>query len=99
MPSVAGKNRFNPTFVPDGSLLLFSEVDQASYSGTHVNSCNEANVTSNGRFCNGYSDPGAKTWAVVPEAGATPVFLANAVWGWVLWRRTITIEATVLATA
>lgn len=78
VPAVAGKNRFNPTFVPDASLLLFSEVDQSTYSGDHANSCNEANVTSNGRFCNGYSDPGGKTWAVVPQAGATPVFLANA---------------------
>jgi hypothetical protein len=78
VPAVPGKNRFNPTFLPDGSLLLYSEVDQASYSGSHLNSCNQTDVSGSGRFCNGYSDPGAKTWAVVPEAGATPVFLANA---------------------
>ena len=78
VPAVAGKNRFNPAYLPDGSVLLYSEVDQGSYSAEHDNSCNEANVTSNGRFCNGYSDPGAKTWAVAPDAGATPVFLAKA---------------------
>jgi hypothetical protein len=78
VPAVAGKNRFNPTFLPDASLLLYSEVDQASYSGSHASSCDASDVTGSGRFCNGYSDPGAKTWAVAPEAGSTPVFLANA---------------------
>lgn len=78
VPPMTNKNCFNPTFVPDGSILLYSEVDQASYSGAHVDSCNEANTSTDGRFCNGYSDPGSKTWAVLPEAGATPVLLANA---------------------
>lgn len=71
----AGKNRFNPTFLADGSLLLYSEVDQADYSGDHVDACEEGGGN---RFCNGYSDPGAKTWAVAPEAGAIPVLLARA---------------------
>jgi hypothetical protein len=79
LPAVAGKNRYNPTFLPDGAALLFSESDQASYTGGPVNACNEASSSSaNGRFCNGYSDPSAKTWAVLPEASATPVLLANA---------------------
>jgi hypothetical protein len=78
VPAEAGKNRYNPVFLPDGSALLYSESDQSSYSGSRVDSCNESNVTSNGSFCNGYSDPAAKTWAVLPEASATPVLLANA---------------------
>jgi hypothetical protein len=78
VPAVGGKSRFSPAFVPDGSLLLYSEVDQASYGGSRANSCNETNVSSDGRLCNGYSDPGAKTWAVAPAADAAPVFLARA---------------------
>ncbi|HKO90154.1 MAG TPA: hypothetical protein VJU61_03315, partial [Polyangiaceae bacterium] len=77
VPPTAGKNRFNPTFLPDASLLLYSEIDQSSYSGGEANACDESSALS-GRFCDGYSDPGSKTWAVAPEAGATPVFLANA---------------------
>jgi len=80
VPNVSGKNRFNPTFLPDGELLLYSEVDQSAYSGGDTNACNAATAEGNGagRFCNGYSDPGAKTWAVAAQAGATPVFLARA---------------------
>ena len=77
VPSAVNKNRFNPTFFPDGSLLLYSEVDQASYTGSEANSCNESSVRGDGH-CDGYSDPGAKTWAVAPEAGATAVRLDNA---------------------
>jgi len=58
-------------------LLLYSESDQSSYTGTEANACEESSVIS-GRFCDGYSDPGSKTWAVAPEAGKAPVFLANA---------------------
>lgn len=76
VPPMAGKNRFNPTFLPDGDLLFYSEVDQSSYGAQAVGSCDAAN-TDEGRFCNGYSDPGAKTWIVAAEAGATPVFLAR----------------------
>ncbi len=80
VPAEGGKNRFNPTFLPDGELLLYSEVDQLSYSAGDADSCNAATAEGNaaGRFCNGYSDPGAKTWAVATEPGATPVFLARA---------------------
>jgi hypothetical protein len=78
VPAAPGKNRFNPTFFPDASVLLFSEVDQGSYTGSHASSCSEGNITTNGRFCNGYSDPGAETWAVVPAQDAVPVRLAHA---------------------
>jgi hypothetical protein len=74
VPAAAGKSRFNPVFLPDASLLLYSEVDQSSYSDSHVTACDAG---SSSKFCNGYSDPGAKTWAVAPTAGATPVLLAN----------------------
>jgi hypothetical protein len=74
VPPEAGKNRFNPAFVPDASLLLYSEVDQSTYTGLHTLACTSGDT----RYCNGYSDPGAKTWAVAPTAGATPVLLANA---------------------
>ena len=77
VPAATNKNQFNPTFFPDGSLLLYSQVDQASYSGSEANSCNEASVRSDGH-CDGYSDPGAKTWAVEPQAGATPIRLDKA---------------------
>jgi hypothetical protein len=77
VPSAVNKNRFNPTFFPDGSVLLYSEVDQATYTDLEANSCNESTVRMDGH-CDGYSDPGAKTWAVAPEAGASAVRLDNA---------------------
>jgi len=84
-----GKNRFNPTYLPGGDVLLYSEVDQATLSGGDATSCSASNaeaevdpgpvvVAENGRYCNGYSDPGAKTWAVAAEPGSTPVLLARA---------------------
>jgi hypothetical protein len=64
VPHVTGKNRYNSTFVPDSSFLLYSEsIRQTGDSDLVVD---------------GYSDPSAKTWAVAPAAGATPIFLANA---------------------
>jgi hypothetical protein len=77
VPPMSGKNRFNPTFLPAGDLLLFSEVDQASYTGAKAASCDQDFASTDGRFCNGYSDPGAKTWVVAAEQGATPVYLAR----------------------
>jgi hypothetical protein len=80
LPPVSGKNRFNPTFLPDGELLLYSEVDDATYSAGDANAC-DATVAENGgpgRYCDGYSDPGAKTWAVAASPGAAPVLLARA---------------------
>lgn len=78
VPPDSGKNRFNPAFFPDGELLLYSEVDQASYTAEDANACGAGSADGDGRYCNGYSDPGAKTWAVAAQPGATPVFLAKA---------------------
>lgn len=60
VPKVSGKNRYNPSFFPDGSILLYSE-----------SSCDS------GQLCDAYSDESAKTWAVQPKAGATPILLKN----------------------
>jgi hypothetical protein len=78
VPPAAGKNRFNPAFFPDGDLLLYSEVDQSSYADADANACGAATADGAGRYCNGYSDPGAKTWAIAAQPGATPVLLAKA---------------------
>jgi hypothetical protein len=80
VPAAGGKNRFNPTFLPDGELLLYSEVDDTSYTAEDTNACDATEVVNAGpgRYCDGYSDPGAKTWAVAPTPNATPVFLAHA---------------------
>jgi hypothetical protein len=62
-----GKNRYNATFVPDSSFLLYSEsIRQTGDSDAAVDA---------------YSDPSAKTWAVTPIAGAQAVSLdrSNAV--------------------
>jgi hypothetical protein len=77
VPPEAGKNRFNPVFTPDGTLLLYSEVDQSSYSGGPATACSSGARA----YCDGYSDPGSKTWAVRAQANATPVFLAKAAQG------------------
>ncbi len=77
IPAVAGKNRYNPSFLPGSAALLFSETDQAAYGGSHASACNAGSVGS-GDYCDGYSDPAAKTWAILAQAGATPVLLAKA---------------------
>jgi len=67
VPHVVGKNRYNATFVPDSSFLLYSEsIRQTGDSDAAVDA---------------YSDPSAKTWAVTPIAGAQAVSLdrSNAV--------------------
>jgi hypothetical protein len=63
-PTVAGKSRFNPNFVPDSTFLLFSE---ATCPGGDVNSGD----------CNADSDPSATTYAAKPEANAALIHLAN----------------------
>ena len=64
VPHVAGTSSYNATFVPDSSFLLYSQtVRQTGDAALAVD---------------GYSDPAAKTWAVVPMAGATPVALDRA---------------------
>jgi hypothetical protein len=77
VPAVAGKNRYNPSFLPGSSALLFSETDQTTYTGSHASACNAASVGS-GDYCDGYSDPAAKTYAVLAQASASPVLLAKA---------------------
>jgi hypothetical protein len=78
VPAVSGKNRFNPTFFPGGELLLFSEVDDESYSDAAAGACSASTADGAGTLCNGYSDPGARTWAVAAQPGSTPVLLARA---------------------
>jgi len=56
-------NRYNPSFAPDGSFILFNE--------TH---CPGNDVVVNA--CDGYTDPQAKLFAV--ETGGTPIILARA---------------------
>jgi hypothetical protein len=64
VPHTALKNRYTPTFVPDSSLLIYSEATQATGDSDGL--------------VNAYSDPSAKVWAVQPKAQATPVELARA---------------------
>jgi hypothetical protein len=65
VPNISTKNRYSPDWLPDSSLLLYSEsnVDPTDTTGNTYNA---------------YTDPSAKTWVVAPTAGATPVYLANA---------------------
>src|SRR5205085_4636499 len=58
-------NRYNPNFVPASSFMLVSE-----------STC-PAGQPDSGE-CNGDGDVSAKTWAVKPTAGSTPVLLARA---------------------
>jgi hypothetical protein len=66
VPHVVGKNRYNATFVPDSSFLLYSE------------SILQTSDNNNTNAVDAYSDPSAKTWAVAPVAGATAVSLDKA---------------------
>lgn len=67
VPNESGKNRYYPSFSPDGDLLIYNE-----------SRCNGANET--GPECNADMDPTAKLWIVRAEPGSTPVALdaANA---------------------
>ena len=64
VPAVAGRNRYYPSFAPDGALLAFNE-----------STCAGATPDAS---CNADSDPTATIYVVKPEAGATPVALARA---------------------
>lgn len=64
IPIAAGLSRYNPSFVPDSSLFVFSESVCPGGDEEHD-------------ACDGDADPSAKTWAALPEAGATPVLLAR----------------------
>ena len=59
----SGKNRYTPNFVPDSSLILFSESDSSGDSSVKTDA---------------YSNSVAAVWAVEPKASATPVALARA---------------------
>jgi hypothetical protein len=64
VPHATGKSRYNATFAPDSALLLYSE-------SIRLTSDSDANI-------DGYADPSANTWAVVPIAGSVPVSLNKA---------------------
>jgi hypothetical protein len=64
VPAAPGKNRYYPSFSPDGELLAFNESSCPSGS-THIH-------------CNADSDPTATVFVVKPEPGAVPVALARA---------------------
>jgi hypothetical protein len=70
IPIAAGHNRYNPSFVPDSSLFVFSE-----------SICPGGPGQEDRDDCDADADPTAKTWAVLPEADATPVLLARAAAG------------------
>ncbi|MCA9601488.1 MAG: hypothetical protein KC417_05675, partial [Myxococcales bacterium] len=59
-----GKNRYSPTFAPDGSFVVYNE-----------STCAGGNVASDD--CDADSDPSAKIWGVSSEGG-TPVALERA---------------------
>lgn len=65
VPATLGKNRVNPNFVPDSSLLLFSE-----------STCPANDPDSDD--CDGDSDPSSKIFAIKPQASQSPVYLSNA---------------------
>ena len=65
VPYATDKNRYNANFVPDSSFMLYSE-----------STCPAGQPDSGD--CNADGDPSAKTWAVKPAAGSTPVYLARA---------------------
>ena len=65
VPNESGKNRYYPSFSPDGSLLIFNE-----------SQCNGGNET--GSECNADADETATLWIVPAAPGNTPVRLDNA---------------------
>jgi hypothetical protein len=64
VPIADGVNRYNPSFVPDSSFFVYNE-----------STCPGGDVHSDD--CDADHDPTAKTWAVEPKAGATPILLAR----------------------
>jgi WD40 repeat protein len=63
LPQESGRNRYTPNFLPDSSLILFSE--SAALGDASIK--NDA-----------YSNSVAAVWAVEPKASAKPVALARA---------------------
>jgi hypothetical protein len=68
VPAGDGVSRYNPSFVPDSSFFVFNE-----------STCPNGDLMS--EDCDADHDPTAKTWAVEPKAGATPVLLARVAQG------------------
>ncbi len=64
VPAQSGKNHYYPAFSPDNAFLVYDE-STCPTGDQHPH-------------CNTDSDPSARLWAVVPQAGATPVDLARA---------------------
>jgi hypothetical protein len=64
VPAEAGRNRYYPSFSPDGALLAFNE-----------STCTTAPPD---RACNADSDPTATIFVVKPAPAASPVALARA---------------------
>jgi len=64
IPIQPGVNHFNPNFAPDSSFMVFSR--SVCPNGDDEND-----------ECDGDSDLYAQTYAVQPQPGATPVFLAR----------------------
>ena len=62
LPFVSGKNRFNPSFMPDSSFLLYTEATCPN---------DDCNTDVEGAAA-------ATTWAITPTAGAHGVHLDNA---------------------
>ena len=64
-------NRYNPSWAPDSSFLYYTE----------TSGCSAANWTVAGNEeCDSdvHSNINATTWAILPQAGATPIHLTNA---------------------
>ena len=64
VPNESGKNRYYPSFSPDGSLLIFNE-----------SQCNSGET---GSECDADADPTSSLWIVPAAPGNTPVRLDNA---------------------
>ncbi len=64
VPAATGKNRYYPSFSPDGALLAFNESTCPS-GPPHIH-------------CNADSDPTATVFIAKPEANATPIALTKA---------------------
>ncbi len=65
VPPSAGANRFTPSFVPDSSFLLYTQAECPGGDQSSVD-------------CDANADSTARTYAVKPAAGASPILLANA---------------------
>ncbi|HQY64437.1 MAG TPA: CSLREA domain-containing protein, partial [Polyangiaceae bacterium] len=65
VPPSAGANRFTPSFVPDSSFLLYTQAECPGGDHAAID-------------CDANADSTARTYAVKPATGASPILLANA---------------------